>query len=193
MDLAQQKKQIKKKKPSFTRQDSHKNKKLSKNWRKPRGLQSKMREKRRGYKSLVSPGYGTPKLLRGSDAEGHRPFFVTSLKQLSGLKKNSTIIVSSSVGAKKKLEIINQAKKNSIIIKNFNSDEFVKKTEQKRLQKKEKQKQAEDKKQKKEKEAKKAEEKAKNKKEQKTELDEEEKKKQEKKEKDKLLIKKDLE
>ena len=40
-DLLKLRKRIKKKKPRFVRQDSHKKPKLKKKWKKPKGLQSK--------------------------------------------------------------------------------------------------------------------------------------------------------
>ena len=44
--LLELRKRIKRKKPEFIRQDAHKKKSLESKWRKPKGLHSKMREKR---------------------------------------------------------------------------------------------------------------------------------------------------
>ena len=41
--LLELRKKIKGKKPNFIRQDAHKHKRLARKWRKPKGIQSKMR------------------------------------------------------------------------------------------------------------------------------------------------------
>ncbi len=187
MTLIEQKKEMKKKLPRFTRQDAHKKKKLAKKWRKPKGLHSKMREKLRGYRKSVNAGYGTPRSLRGLDSEGNKMFFVKSEKDLEGLSSGSAIIVSSGTGAKKIIAIIEKAKKLNLKIKNIDAEAFFKKLEQRKLEKQSKQKISEEKKKKKEKQAK--EEKPK---ENEEELSEEDRKNAEKQEKDKLLTKKDM-
>ena len=52
---------MKKKKPKFIRQDAHKKGRLAKKWRKPKGLQSKMRLCKKGYRKRISKGYKSPK------------------------------------------------------------------------------------------------------------------------------------
>ena len=64
-NLLQLRKRIKAKKPNFVRQDSHKQKEVKKKWRKPKGMQSKMRLKKKGYRKSVSIGYGSPKKVNG--------------------------------------------------------------------------------------------------------------------------------
>ena len=63
-------KAMKAKKPSFIRQDSHKKKRVGLAWRKPKGLQSKMRLSIKGYRKTANPGYGSPKLVAGLSKEG---------------------------------------------------------------------------------------------------------------------------
>ncbi len=179
-----------KKNPSFIRQDSHKKKKLGKKWRRPKGLHSKMRLQKKGYRVIVKPGYGKPnkekKLLKGLQA-----VVIHNVKELEVIdEKKQGIIISSKVGNRKKVEIMNQAEKRKIEILNIKSikeylDLLKQKFEKRKEEKEEKKKKKEQKRKEKPKKDKKKEEK-------KTEqTDEEEKKKIEKKEKDKILTKKE--
>ena len=53
-DLLEFRKKIKAKKPNFIRQDAHKKGEIKKKWRRPKGLQSKMRLHKRGYRKSPS-------------------------------------------------------------------------------------------------------------------------------------------
>jgi len=139
-----------KKKRKFVMQDFHKKKKLKNKWRKPRGSDSKMRYKTRGYRKRLSIGYGTPKAIYGLNKDGLKSILVHSIKDLDKIKKDSeVIIISKKVGAKNKIKIIKQAKNRSIKIMNIkNVDNYIKKIEE-RMKKKKELKKKEDKKEKK--------------------------------------------
>ena len=55
----------KSKKPEFNYHDSHKKKRLGTSWRKPQGLHNKLRQQVAAKGSLVKPGFGSPKAVRG--------------------------------------------------------------------------------------------------------------------------------
>jgi large subunit ribosomal protein L32e len=181
-------KKIKAKKPTFVSQDSHKRRRIKIRWNKPRGYQSKIRLHKRGYRKMVSTGYGSPKSVHGLHPSGLKSITVNSLSDLKNInKENQGILISGSVGNKKRLEIINKAKETGIAILNFKEvDKFVKKTEAALAKRKEE-------KAKKEERKKAAEKKKPVKKEEKPKLSEklseEEKKEEEKKKKDKVLTK----
>ncbi len=181
------KEELRKKKPKFKRQDSHKKKRLKDKWKRPKGLHSKMRLNKKGYRKIVEVGYGNKKTQR-SLIENLEVVYVNNLGQLKNIdKKKQGIIINSNVGNKKKIEIIKQAEKGKIKILNIkNPKGFMEKIdEQRKREKEEKEKKGKEKKEKKKAE------KPKKKEEEKEEVDEEEKKKQEKKEKDKVLTKKE--
>jgi len=178
-------KRIKKKKPNFVRQDSHKKPKLAKNWRRPRGYHSKMRLGKAGKKLTVSTGYGSPKKAKGLTKEGLKPVLIRSV-DIKDIKEEG-IIISSKLGTKKRLELLKQAKEKGLKVINIkNIDQYIKAIEDKMAAKKEAKK-------KKEKEKKEKAEKAKPKKKDDLadKVSEEDKKEKEKKEKDKLLTKRD--
>ena len=180
-------KKIKNKKPNFNRQDAHKRIKLDKRWRRPKGLQSKMRLKLSGYRKSISTGYGSPKEIKDFDKSGLKIKLISAINALNDINpKEEGIIIASNVGFKKRKEIIKKAKEKEITILNVKDIEtWIKVSEEKLEKKKEKRKQKLDKRTEKKKELeKKKEEKLAEK------LTEEEKKKKEKEEKDKILTKK---
>jgi len=139
-ELLELKKQIKSKKPDFIRQDAHKKKKLSKKWRRPKGLHSKIRLKLRGRAKYVSVGYRGPKKVRYLHKSGLQQHIVRSIVDLEVLDaKKTCLIVSSSLGDRKRIIILKKAKERGFNILNFdNPDEFIKNIEDKINLKKEK-------------------------------------------------------
>lgn len=98
----------------FVRADTVRLKRLGKNrqklqkWRKPKGRHSKMRKKRAGYPISPSIGHGTPRGSRGL-IEGRMPLVVYSLNQLESAGKNQVIVISRTMGARKRIELIKRA------------------------------------------------------------------------------------
>lgn len=189
-ELLKLRKKSKAKKPNFIRQDAHKKGEIKRKWRNPRGLQSKMRLHKKGYRKSPSQGYRSPSAVRGLHLSGLVPIVVSSKRDLENIDaKNQGIMVAKTVGMKKKIELVNYAKEKGIMILNIkDSAKFLADVEKKIKEKKEK-KEA----RKKEKEKKEKKKEIKPKKEEKLDekLTDEEKKEQEKKEQDKLLTKKE--
>lgn len=189
--LLEIRKERKAKKPKFIRQDAHKKARLKDHWRKPKGLQSKMKYKRPGYRRSVEVGWGSPKKVSGLTREGFLPVKISNLSELSKVKEEEIAVISSQVGEKKKIAIIKKAADLGIKIKNFkDSENYVKSSEEKRKKRKEeKAKEMKKKEEKKKQKEKKAEEKKKD--ELAEKLSDEEKKEKEKKEREKILTKKE--
>ncbi|MBS3066141.1 50S ribosomal protein L32e [Candidatus Pacearchaeota archaeon] len=108
----------------FIRQDfmrhlklGKKRKKLQK-WRRPRGRQSKMRLNMKGYPAHPSVGYKSPRKEAGK-IQGYNPVLITNLNELKNMGKNSAVIISRRVGAKKKIEIIKKASEMNLKILNI--------------------------------------------------------------------------
>ena len=77
-------------------------------WRRPRGRHSKIRRKRFSYPIQPGIGYGTPKELRHL-VKGKHVLLVRNLKELEKADKNATIVLSRTIGAKKRLEMLKRA------------------------------------------------------------------------------------
>lgn len=109
----------KRKKPKFVRQEASYVKALGKKWRRPKGNQSKQRMRRKARGKRPSPGYGSPKKIRGLHPSGFEEILVFSLNDLNDLDpKHHVCRVGSSVGKRKKLEIMKKANENNIKILN---------------------------------------------------------------------------
>lgn len=80
-------KEIKKRKPVFLKQDAQKKAKLEKNWRQPTGRHSKMRLKKKGRRKQPSMGYSSPKIVRGLNPQGIREVHVHNLGDLKKSRK----------------------------------------------------------------------------------------------------------
>ncbi len=212
--LLEKRKVMKKKKPLFRRKEIYRKKKLSKYWRRARGLDNKQRLHKRGAPPVPSNGYRAPKAVRGLHHSGLAPVVVTHIGQLNTMTKEQGIILSANLGNRKRQLLISEIKKRGLMLLNLDAEETLAKIQDElkqrkdlRLKKLEEQKDKEkkkgaDEKAKKDKEAAKAgkkeevapqpkqEEQDKEDKKESPESDEE-KKKHEKEEKDKLLIKRE--
>jgi len=190
-----EKKTIKPKKNiTFTRQDSHKKKRLNIGWRKPKGLQSKMRLSHKGHKATVKPGYGINHTLKNLHPSGLIPKTVANLSDLDSLSKDKDgAILSSTLGLRKKITIIGECIAKSIKILNLKDpDAFLNKIKESEIKKKEKKAVGKKEKDEKKEELKKIAEKKKKKSiETAVDKSEQEKADEEKKEKDKVLITKE--
>lgn len=136
-NLLELRKARKAKKPAFNRQDGY-NVKCVKttSWRKPKGLQSKMRLSIRGKPATVSPGYRSPVAVRGIHQSGVEIVTVNNKTELNNVDpKIQGIVIGSTVGAKKRVEFINTAKEKNIPILNIKStDNYIKQLEEQRAE-----------------------------------------------------------
>lgn len=184
-----ERKELKKKHPAFKRESNTKRIKFKKDtaWRRPKGRHSKLRHQMAGHAKKVMPGFRTDNAVRGLHPSGLIAVVVNAPSDISKLDKSiHGVIVGSTVGARKKLIIIEAVKKAGLQILNLkdNHASKIEETFKKRKAAKAERltKKAEKEKSKKEKEKKET-------KEEKKELNEEEKAEQEKKEKEKILTK----
>ena len=94
-----------------------KNRKKLQKWRKPKGMDNKMREKRFGYPKCPGVGYKSSRKDSGK-IDGLVPIRVLNVKGLEKVGKENLVIVGK-VGAKKKMEIIKKATKKKLRILNL--------------------------------------------------------------------------
>jgi len=124
--------EMKKKKPVFVRSGYGNIKGLDKRWRKPKGMHSKMRLKKKGRRKLPNMGYRSPKGMRGLNQRGLREVLVNNIGDLSNINNKTQIaLISKKVGLKNKLRILKMAQDLKVNIGNTkNIEEFLKRAEQ---------------------------------------------------------------
>ncbi|MBI2106327.1 hypothetical protein HYT56_05845 [Candidatus Woesearchaeota archaeon] len=112
------------KKPKFIQQDTNRKKSLKLKWKKPRGIHSKLREKRAGHRKNPSQGYRSPRSIRYFVA-GMKINIINNIDDLGSIKEGAALL-SSRIGAKKKLQILSKAKDLKIKVLNVkNIDEYI--------------------------------------------------------------------
>ena len=113
-------KQIKNRTPEFLREEWFRYGKISKTWRKPDGLTSKMREHKRYRTSVVRVGFRGPRITRGLHSSGFEEVFVFNANDLSKIDPSKQAArIGSSVGTKKRLDIQKKAEELEIRILNL--------------------------------------------------------------------------
>jgi large subunit ribosomal protein L32e len=97
------------KKPHFIRQESWRYNRVGLSWRRPRGIDSKMRLKKKGRPKVVEVGYRSPKVVRGFHPSGFEERLVHNLEELEAVAKSQVVRIGHTVGSAKKLKIVEKA------------------------------------------------------------------------------------
>jgi large subunit ribosomal protein L32e len=181
---------IKRKKPLFGRKDSNKKRRIEPDvWRKARGCDNKQRLKRKGHKKSPKQGFRSPLEIRGFHRIGLKTVLVSNIKQLHAAGKEAGVIISSSLGDRKRKLLLEEAVKKGIPILNLNPAKAIEQINA-RMNERQQMKKKSEEEHKKAKEKEKKEHKHEHKEtaeKKEEELSDEEKKKLEKEEKDKVL------
>ncbi|RLE84271.1 MAG: 50S ribosomal protein L32e [Thermoprotei archaeon] len=102
---------MKMKKPRFIQMNSWYLARLGDKWKRPKGLDNKIKREKKGFPARVKIGYRKPKLVRGFHPCGMVEALVHNAKELVDLNPDiHAIRISSRVGKLKKSEIVKKAK-----------------------------------------------------------------------------------
>jgi large subunit ribosomal protein L32e len=111
---------VKKRKPNFIRHEGWRYKRLKEGWRRPRGLDNKMRRKIKGWPPTVNVGYRGPKATRGLHPSGYKEVLAYNTKDLEEIDpKTQAIRIAHTVGKRKRAKILVEARKRKITILNL--------------------------------------------------------------------------
>ncbi len=113
-------KQIKKRTPTFLREEWFRYKRIPNNWRRPDGITSKMRINLKYRPNKVRIGYRGPKKVRGLHSSGFEEITIHNINELQNIdNKKQAIRIGSTVGTKNRLKIEEKAEDLDIRILNF--------------------------------------------------------------------------
>lgn len=110
----------------FKAQDHFRYKKLGTSWRKPKGRQSKMREKRGSKSRIVDIGYGTDKSIKHK-MNGVCYVHVYNVAQLQNIEKSSAVVIAAGVGLLNVIAIADKAHELGIRVINMGKVKQAKK------------------------------------------------------------------
>ncbi len=119
-ELVKFREEVKKRKPEFRRYLADRIKKLSRSgYRRPKGIQNKMRKRIFGKPKMPCAGYGGPREARHLHPSGYREVLVYNPADLEKIdKENEAVRIASCVGTKKRLEILKKAEELGIKVLN---------------------------------------------------------------------------
>jgi large subunit ribosomal protein L32e len=118
-DLLRARKKVSSTRPKFVRQESWRYIRLAENWRKPKGVDNKMRKQVSGVPPLVKVGYRGPKKARGLHPSGYKDRLIHNIRDLEKFDpKIDAARIGHSVGRRKRIDIVNKA--NALGIKVLN-------------------------------------------------------------------------
>ena len=110
---------INKKRPHFKRFESWRFVRIKDQWRKPRGIDNKMRTELQGWPKSVKIGYRGPAAVRGLHASGMEEVMVWNTKDLEKVDPETHVArIGGTVGGRKKETMLEKAKELKIRILN---------------------------------------------------------------------------
>jgi large subunit ribosomal protein L32e len=105
--------------PKFVRQESWRYVRIHPEWRKPKGIDNKVRRQDKGWPKLVRVGYRGPAEARGLHPSGHYEALVHTLKDLDALVPGRDVArLGGTVGAKKRETLLRRATELGITVVN---------------------------------------------------------------------------
>ncbi|HEV2226067.1 MAG TPA: 50S ribosomal protein L32e [Nitrososphaerales archaeon] len=108
--LVAKRKELAENRPAFIRQESWRYVRIHPPWRKPKGVDNKVRRQDKGWPALVRIGYRGPVEARGLHPSGHFEVLVQRVSDLDRLVPGRDVArIGGTVGAKKREAILQRA------------------------------------------------------------------------------------
>jgi large subunit ribosomal protein L32e len=137
---------VKKRKPKFVRQESWRYKRLKENWRRPKGLDNKMRRKIKGWPPAVNVGYRGPKVARGLHPSGYKEVLVYNAEEIKKVDpKTQAVRIAHTVGKRERAKILTESRKRKITVLNVREIKETAEEKEKKEEKLEKEEEVEEK------------------------------------------------
>jgi large subunit ribosomal protein L32e len=109
-DLLEKRRAIAEHRPEFVRPESWRYVRLHPEWRKPKGLDNKVRKSIKGWPKRVKVGYRGPAQVRGFHSSGHVEVLVYNAEDLSKVVVGKDVVrIGAQVGARKRASIMKRA------------------------------------------------------------------------------------
>ncbi|KAK3333621.1 ribosomal protein L32e [Podospora appendiculata] len=112
---------VKKHTKKFSRHQSDRFKCVKANWRKPKGIDNRVRRRFKGQAVMPGIGYGSNKKTRHMMPSGHKAFLVSNVKDIELLlmhNKTFAAEIAHNVSSRKRIDIIARAKQLSVKVTN---------------------------------------------------------------------------
>jgi large subunit ribosomal protein L32e len=117
--LLRTRQRISQKRPHFKRFESWRLVRIKDQWRKPKGIDNKMRTELQGWPKSVKVGYGGPAAVKGLHSSGYEEIMVWNTNDLEKIAPETQVArIGGTVGGKKKESIIAKAEELNIRILN---------------------------------------------------------------------------
>ncbi|KAH9410429.1 PREDICTED: 60S ribosomal protein L32-like [Rhagoletis zephyria] len=115
---------VKKRTKKFRRHQSDRYRKIKPNWRKPKGIDNRVRRRFKGQILMPNIGYGSAKKTKHMLPNGFRKVLVHNIKELEVLmmmNRRYCAEISHAVSSKKRKDIVERARQLSIKLTNGNA------------------------------------------------------------------------
>ncbi|KRX95779.1 60S ribosomal protein L32, partial [Trichinella pseudospiralis] len=112
---------VKKRTKKFTRHQCDRYRKLKPNWRKPKGIDNRVRRKFKGQRRMPNIGYGSRRVTKHMLPNGFRKVLIHNARELDMLLMQNRFYcaeIAHSVSAKKRKDIVEKANQLSIRLTN---------------------------------------------------------------------------
>jgi len=113
---------VKKRTKRFFRHQSDRFKRVAPSWRKPKGIDNRVRRRFRGNIAMPNIGYGSNKKTRHMTPSGHKAFLVNNVKDVDMLLMHNRVYaaeIAHNVSSRKRIEIISRAKELGVRVTNI--------------------------------------------------------------------------